>query len=38
MFCGIARLLNVLCFFMKEPNYIINNKKRFILLKVPYSF
>jgi len=38
MFCGVARILNVLCYFIKEPNYIIDGKKRFILLKVPYSF
>lgn len=38
MFTGIARMLNVMCYFLTEPNYIQQGKKLFILLKTPYSF
>ena len=38
MFTGIARMLNVMCYFLTEPNYIQKGKKLFILLKTPYSF
>lgn len=38
MFTGIARMLNVMCYFLKDPNYTEKGKKLFILLKSPYSF
>ena len=38
MFTGIAKILNVMCYFIKEPNYIQKGKRLFILMKTPYGF
>ena len=38
MFAGVAKLLNIVCYFLKDPNYIKDGKKLYILIRTPYSF
>ena len=38
MFLGMARVLNVVCYEIGEPNLYEKGKLRFVLLKTPYNF
>lgn len=38
MFVGIAKMFNVLCYQLQEPNFIEKGVKKFIFLKTPYNF